>query len=577
MEKYILMSMLAALALTAQPEAREPVAVPSRSLPWGKLNFLQTTDTHGWYAGHFQEPQYSADWGDYVSFAHRMREKADHLGVDLLVIDTGDRIEGNGLYDASDPKGKYSYGIFKEQKIDILTTGNHELYNHDSVAREFSITVPNYKENYLASNLDYIVPETGKQIPMAPRYRTFTTKNQGIRIVAFGFVFNFNRNANNSVVQRVEETVKEEWFQKAIREDTDLFLVCGHVPLDGPEYQTILKAIRSYDKDTPIQFFGGHTHIRDYIKYESNSYGFQGGRYMETIGWMSIDWIKENATKKFSFQRRYIDNSLLGYQYHTGLSASSFHTDHGKNVSALIHEARMKMNLDHTFGCAPKDLFVSRAPYPSNQSILTWLEMEVIPDVATRPDRAKIPRIAIMNSHAIRFDIFKGAFTLDTAYIISPFISKFKYIKEVPYQSARLIIGILNSGGSIFEAAKVQKSFMMKNSKPVSQNPMLFTEEKSVLTPGYVTKDDAGSDGDDTIHTPIYHYPTPNCIQSSIAFPLNEDPQTVDLIFLDFVQPYVLQALMTIGHNYTANDTESYRDGKLTDLMTEWITKNWLC
>jgi 2',3'-cyclic-nucleotide 2'-phosphodiesterase (5'-nucleotidase family) len=41
-----------------------------------------------------------------------MRTKADEKGVDLLVIDTGDRIEGNGIYDGSDPKGKYTYNIF---------------------------------------------------------------------------------------------------------------------------------------------------------------------------------------------------------------------------------------------------------------------------------------------------------------------------------------------------------------------------------------------------------------------------------------------------------------------------------
>jgi 2',3'-cyclic-nucleotide 2'-phosphodiesterase (5'-nucleotidase family) len=40
--------------------------------------------------------------------------------VDLLLIDTGDRIEGNGLYDASEPKGEYTLEIFKEQEIDDL-------------------------------------------------------------------------------------------------------------------------------------------------------------------------------------------------------------------------------------------------------------------------------------------------------------------------------------------------------------------------------------------------------------------------------------------------------------------------
>src|ERR1700712_4947073 len=100
-----------------------------------------------------------------------MRSKADERGVDILLIDTGDRIEGNGLYDASTPKGKYTYDIFKEQDIDVICTGNHELYQADAAAREYTQTVPNFKGKYLASNLDYINPKTGDTIPMAPRYR----------------------------------------------------------------------------------------------------------------------------------------------------------------------------------------------------------------------------------------------------------------------------------------------------------------------------------------------------------------------------------------------------------------------
>lgn len=38
-----------------QPRARQPVSVPLRDIPWGQLNFLHTTDTHGWHAGHLQE------------------------------------------------------------------------------------------------------------------------------------------------------------------------------------------------------------------------------------------------------------------------------------------------------------------------------------------------------------------------------------------------------------------------------------------------------------------------------------------------------------------------------------------
>lgn len=49
---------------------------------------------------------FSSDWGDYVSFAKHMREKADADGSDFLLVDTGDRVEGNAIYDSSKPRGK---------------------------------------------------------------------------------------------------------------------------------------------------------------------------------------------------------------------------------------------------------------------------------------------------------------------------------------------------------------------------------------------------------------------------------------------------------------------------------------
>ena len=48
-------AILPAVTLAAQPSAALPVSAPLRDLPWGQLNFLHTTDTHGWHAGHLQE------------------------------------------------------------------------------------------------------------------------------------------------------------------------------------------------------------------------------------------------------------------------------------------------------------------------------------------------------------------------------------------------------------------------------------------------------------------------------------------------------------------------------------------
>lgn len=51
-------AVLATAIRAAQPEAPAPVAAPMRDLDWGDLNFLHTTDTHGWHGGHLQEYVY---------------------------------------------------------------------------------------------------------------------------------------------------------------------------------------------------------------------------------------------------------------------------------------------------------------------------------------------------------------------------------------------------------------------------------------------------------------------------------------------------------------------------------------
>jgi 2',3'-cyclic-nucleotide 2'-phosphodiesterase (5'-nucleotidase family) len=549
--------------------------------------------------------QYSGDWGDYISFATRMREQADERGVDLLLVDTGDKVDGNGLYDGSNPKGKYTYDIFKEQHIDILCTGNHELYVAEVAEQEYIKTVPNSKGKYLASNLDIIDPKSGERVPLAQRYRKFTTKHQGIRVLAFGFLFDFTGNANNTFVQPVEETVKENWFQEAIREDVDLFVVIGHVDLRSPEYKAIYTAVRNQKWDTPIQFFGGHSHIRNFMSYDSNAYALESGRYMETIGWMALDGIssggkedpKPSHTKGSpTFKRRYIDNNLFGYHYHTGLNHSTFPTKRGIEVSETIQKARKHMDLDQQIGCAPQDYFLNRAEYPSNSSILSLIGQEILPNILVGENRTEVPRIAIINSGGMRFDIFQGPFTKDTILIISPFANRFQFIKDVPYSAAKGLLAVLNSGGPVFETANL-KSWLLAPPEQISlkenrlssgfdeyrqrlavgQSPLGHSDgDEPILISGYTTRDDVGDDGDDTIHSPISFYRVPNCIQSDIAFPAEGDPETVDLIFLDFVQPWILLGLRFLGQQYNATAVHPYiGDKTFTSLFEGWVKDHW--
>lgn len=107
---------------------------PTRPLQWGTLNILSTTDTHGWLRGHthsshIPESLYSASIADVASFHEHLSSKADDLGVDLLFVDSGDTVDGNGFVDAdtSGVKGHMARKVLQQVGYDIATPGNHEV------------------------------------------------------------------------------------------------------------------------------------------------------------------------------------------------------------------------------------------------------------------------------------------------------------------------------------------------------------------------------------------------------------------------------------------------------------------
>lgn len=537
-----------------------------------------------------------------------MRDRADADGSDLLLIDTGDRIEGNAIYDSSKPRGKFTYEIAKEQSIDLICSGNHELYKAESADGEFWHTVPDFKGNYLASNLDILSPKTGQRQPLAPRYKRFKTKNQGIRILAFGFIFDFTGNDNNTFVIPVEETVKQEWFVDALKDkDIDLILVYGHVDIRSTEYALLYKTIRSAQWDTPIQFFGGHSHIRDYKTFDSASVALESGRYMETLGFMSIDGLRAGGSEtqparpqkaKLTFSRRYIDNNLFSMHHHAKKNSTTFPTEHGLNITSAIGDARKSLGLDERYGCAPRDFWVSRRPYPHQESIFTLLDTRVLPQ-SIKPSEKGKKAIVITNTGGVRFDIFKGPFTKDTKFLVSPFTSGIRYIKDVPYKAASQLLKLLNNEGPILSAMTKENAYLQPPEHvAVQYRPDMYaagqeqeahmyasydqtplsTGSDDRLFPGYTTHDDAGNDGDDTVHKVIPFYWVPNCVQASIGFNTSdeEDPEVVDVMYNEFIQKWILLGLEYMGKSYTSDDTHSYADGKsFTNILTDWVKEHW--
>lgn len=342
---------------------------------------------------------------------------------------------------------------------------------------------------------------------------------------------------------------------------------------------------------------------------------------METIGFASVSGLSTSgkavaqATPKY--ERLYLDNNLYSLHHHTGLNSSTFDTSLGKNVSEAISHARGKMNLDKTFGCAPQDYWLNRAPYPANDSLLTWLETQVLPWIGNATSDSKSPpEVIITNSGAMRFDIFQGPFTIDTTFLVSPFTSGFRKIQGVPYSAARQVLTLLNNEGKVSltelmvlggehldldhfsvhalrqlasplppVSAMTRQGSAFQQIGPEAYSKMQhflgggsFDSSKEKLIPGYTTTDDAGSKGDDTIHDRITFYDVPNCIATNVGIDIGAPPDTVDLVYNGFIEPWILLALRFLGVSYELEDTMDTMNGKtFTTIISEWVAENWMC
>ncbi|KAI8263053.1 ser thr protein phosphatase [Colletotrichum sp. SAR11_239] len=620
----------------AQPDAQAAAVAPRGPLSWGQLNFLHTTDTHGWLEGHIREQNYGADWGDFVSFVKHMRQKAEDLDVDLLVVDTGDLHDGAGLSDATGVStyangtgvnGQISNPIFENIDYDVLAIGNHELYISSIAYETFSQFAKVYGDRYVTSNVQIRNPSTGALEYIGKQYRYFTTP-KGLRIMAFGVLFDFTGNSNASVVTKAATMVKQPWFLSAVdySEPVDLYLVIGHNPVrptqSSSTLKTVFDAIRAIKPDTPVQFFGGHTHIRDFAVYDDKSTALESGRYCETLGFLSMSGIKSDNYKgavypkgvphpaqkavavatttsssspasatgnsTMTYFRRYLDWNTLTFEYHAvGSQAKAFNTSKGVSVTQEITSERKNLNLTTLYGCAPQTWCIDCAPFMSEGSMFNLTTTALAATIITE-ERKSTPRIIIANTGHIRFDLAQGPFDYDSSFIVSPFTDAFEYIPDVPWSYASQILSNLESGA--FPSKR--KRSLTKDSLGFSQfNPALSSVDSCIdppvtndhfakrsyaggrivrrqdITPGYTTSDDFGTDGDDTVHSEIAVYDYPNFFQANGSFPGDgsiSDDTKIDLIFLDYIAGSVVTVLQSLGANYTSADVSYYLPSTFT-------------
>ncbi|KAH9935239.1 Metallo-dependent phosphatase-like protein [Epithele typhae] len=571
---------------------------PSRPLVWGDLNVLHTTDSHGWLLGHqkpsFPEPNYSGTLGDFSSFVAHMKELALEKDVDLLLVDSGDIHDGTGLTDGFPPGGVDAHDSNKflmELPYDIMAIGNHELYVYANTLDMFTNFVPKLEGRYLSSNVNISVFDNqgnNVSVPVGDRYRKFKTR-KGRSVTSLGVIFNFTFNDVNTTVQAVEDMVKETWFADAIKEEPDLFLLVGHMPVvETDNWPTVFNAIRAVHPTTPMMIFGGHTHIRDCVQYDGRSMALESGRYMETVGFMSMDFDQHSTTPKdITFNRRYLDTNLVTYEacYHTQSDNATFATVEGQQITGGLNELAERFNLGMLFGTAPRDFTIEQAPYPSNGSSLSLFVAAMEYALPLNSTRQGVPAIMITNSGSQRFDVYSGPFTRNEQLTAVPYMDLFLYVPDVPTGVARQVIAALNKPRHALESRAWDEAYARGEVDMIYRAWLEEMDEKSFgperraaqnATLGYVTQDSCPGVGDDTLHTPLPFFVVPDFIGSDAPADAS-DSDPIDLVFVDFIEDRVLEILNKLQKDktYTTADVHQYSNLLSSEVLGVYAEKFW--
>ncbi|RKP31567.1 hypothetical protein METBISCDRAFT_22306 [Metschnikowia bicuspidata] len=534
---------------------------------------------------HPLQPNYSADWADFVSFAEHLRNTTAANGQDLLLVDSGDRHDGNGLSDATEPNGVLALPIFLRQEYDIVAIGNHELYLWENTVQELEVMVRALGDRYISSNVEFL--RDGKLYPVGRQYRYFKTPVQKRRVLAFSFLFNLHRVNNCTKITPVVKVVEQSWFKTVLEHfpprEVDVIVVTGHLPVSKKEHDMHIlhSVLRAHYRDTPIQYFGGHSHIRDFLVLDETLTGLQSGSFCETVGFLSLNMSDSRLAVKERFFRSYIDFNLDLFQFHTNIySHAEFDTKKSVSVRKSLREASLTLNLDAVIGNVSRDYYMYRVPLNHPQSIYALLTEQVLPMLEPDSSETAIQdeRVIILHTGAIRYDLYRGSYTVNSRYILSPF--KDVWMKStVPKSVAVKIIPVLQHGPPIFSAHNflvpphqryldagdftIQSDFVIESD--FESGAELGEVPASVqLNYGYVTYDDFGNDGDDTPHRRMHKYWNPTVVACEQLGDSGDDA-LVDVIYLDFMIPDITRALRKLGLPVDA--PEEYSGKHLGDLI----------
>jgi hypothetical protein len=126
------------------------------------------------------------------------------------------------------------------------------------------------------------------------------------------------------------------------------------------------------------------------------------------------------STSGIVYSRRYLDWDRFTFDYHaTDSQASTFDYHSGLRVAGEITDVRKELGLASLYSCAPQTWCASCQPFESSGGIFS-LVSTALGEIVVNASRSTIPRIVIVNTGSIRFDLVKGPFTYMILLLLAP-------------------------------------------------------------------------------------------------------------------------------------------------------------
>ena len=364
--------------------------------------------------------------------------------------------------------------ILEKMPWDAVNVGNHELYK-TSVLQQ--ILQPGgfvewWGDKYVSSNivirpsLDPAVEEqemtvSEDDVPMGNRYRILQGRQS--RVLLFGFLYDMTNNANVVQVLKVEQVVQQPWFATALQTETyDAIVVLAHMDVRDSLVTVILnqiRALRPTDSSLPVLFVTGHTHHRDVAALDETSFSFEAGRFLDTIGFISIPTratvaayvadhadVREgvtvsnvNVTARL-FQYKFLNANVDELKATLGMGPSDvFDTEDGIALSKFINRTQTEMGLRATVGCMDISYYMNRSLFAEDSLWRLFVDNVV---------RSQFEDTAVLfiGQGQWRYDLIAGGnVTLDDVIAVAPFNETLYVIDNVPLEAVIALNRTLNN------------------------------------------------------------------------------------------------------------------------------------